>query len=78
MSNELVSNSLADEEWREYELEGGKIYRINNPQTLVYRVGGSTHRIVDGDGVVHLLPGPGYRDTVIRWKTREGLAKVAF
>jgi hypothetical protein len=78
MSNDLISNSLVDEEWREYELEGGKIYRINEPQTLVIRRGGTTHRIIDSAGVVHLLPGPGVRDTVIRWKVKEGQPKVGF
>jgi len=45
------------EGWREYEyLESGKIYRINNPETLFIKEGGTGHRIRDVEGVVHWCP----------------------
>jgi len=75
--NELVQQSLVLEEYREYDF-GGRVYRIYNPATLYYRKGGSTHRIVDASGVVHCLPGPGYRDCVLRWKNKDGQQPVSF
>lgn len=77
MKEDLVENSLAVELWREYDFEG-RVYRINEPVSLTYRKGGSTHRIVDKDGVCHCLPGPGYRGCVLRWKNRDGLHPVSF
>ncbi len=82
MSN-MISNDLSDEEWREYEFPVSDfdkkiVYRIHDPKTLFYRVGGSTHRVLDSAGVVHLLPGPGFRGCVIRWKPRNTTAPVAF
>lgn len=76
--SKLIEGDLSDEEWREYELGGGRVYRIHDPKTLYTREGGSTHRVLDQYGVVHLVPGPGYRDCVIRWKVREGRDPVAF
>ena len=61
---------LTVEEWREYDF-GGRVYRIDSPKELYYRHGGSTHRVVGVDGVVHCLPGPGYRDCVLRWKSKD-------
>jgi hypothetical protein len=81
MSDELKSGDLSDELWREYSLEsdfGTRVYRIDNPKTLYWRVGGSTHRVVDAAGVVHLLPGPGYRNCVIRWMPRDTSKPVTF
>lgn len=77
MTAELITNDLSAELWREYDL-GSRVYRIDNPQTLTVRVGGNTHRVVDSVGVVHLLPGPGYRGAVIRWKPRNPDAPVQF
>lgn len=64
---ELKENDLSAEAWREYEF-GDKVYRINNPSKLYYRVGGSTHRVLDQDGVVHCVPAPGFNGCVLRWK----------
>jgi hypothetical protein len=55
------------EEWREYDF-GGRIYRIDKPQTVHYRQGGSTHRVTDAEGIVHCVPAPGQGDCVLRWK----------
>lgn len=81
MADELKTGDLSDEAWREYDMEtdfGRRVYRIENPKTLHFRVGGSTHRIVDQAGVVHLVPGPGYRNCVIRWMPRDPAKPVAF
>ena len=78
----MITGDLRDEEWREYEMPDGNggtfVYRIANPVTLFLREGGSTHRVLDAQGIVHLLPGPGYRGTAIRWKPRNPEAPVAF
>lgn len=73
----LVEKSLTDEEWREYDY-GGRVYRIDRPQTLFYRPNGTTHRIVDSDGVAHCVPAPGYFGCVLRWKTFDGEPPVSF
>jgi hypothetical protein len=54
------------------------VYRITKPVTLFYRKGGSTHRVVDVEGVAHLVPGPGYRGCVIRWHNPVGTPRVNF
>jgi hypothetical protein len=33
--------------------------RVDNPREVFYRPGGETHRVVDKDGVVAILPAPG-------------------
>lgn len=79
MAEELIGPlDLSCEEWREYELAEGKVYRITSPKALYLRKGGNTHRVLDSAGVVHCIPGPGYRDTVLRWKNRDGLDPVQF
>ncbi len=65
--------SLKDEHWREYEflVEGDdqlRVYRIEKPVALYYRIGGTTHRVVDEDGVTHCVPTVGYLGCVLRWK----------
>lgn len=60
--------SLTDEEYREYDF-GGRLYRIDKPVALYYRVGGSTHRVVDSQGVTHCVPAPTTENAcVLRWK----------
>ncbi len=66
----LEKGSLADEVWREYDF-GGRIYRVNGPTEVYWRKGGSTHRVVDSEGVVHCVPAPGVVGCVLRWKTRD-------
>lgn len=55
------------EQWRRYNW-GERIYQIDRPIWVWYREGGSTHRVVDQDGIVHIVPGPGYRGCVITYK----------
>lgn len=68
---------ITDELYREYDFSG-RIYRINNPQTLYIREGGTTHRVVDSEGVVHCIPTVGERGTVLRWKTKDITTPVLF
>lgn len=77
MAEELIRKPLTDEVWREYDF-GGRVYRIENPVELAYRVDGTTHRVTDPNGVAHCLPMPGSGDCVLRWKSQEGKAAVAF
>lgn len=58
---------LTDELYREYDF-AGRVYRIEKPKSLYYRPGGTTHRIVDSDGVTHCIPAPGVDGCVLRWK----------
>ena len=55
------------EEWREYDF-GGRVYRIDAPESVQFRAGGDTHRVIDGDGIVHCVPASGVRGCVLRWK----------
>jgi len=71
--------SLRSEVWREYDLPGREQpYRIYNPQDLYFQEEGITHRVVDGEGIVHLLLAPTQRGVVLRWKNREGERAVNF
>jgi hypothetical protein len=55
------------EEWREYDF-GGRVYRIDNPVSVEFRRGSTTHRVTDAEGIVHCLPAPGHDGCVTRWK----------
>lgn len=65
---------ITTEEWREYDFvdyEGRlRTYRITNPLAFYYRIGGTTHRVVDTQGVVHCVSAPGQCGCVLRWKNR--------
>lgn len=73
----MLNKMNLNEEWREYVM-GNTVYRIDNPVTLYFRTGGSTHRVVDSSGIVHCLPGPGYHETAIRWKSNDPDTPVHF
>lgn len=73
----MVKGDLTDEEYREYDF-GTRVYRILSPLTLYISNGGTTHRILDSEGVVHCAPAPGYFNCVLRWKPKEGKDPVAF
>lgn len=47
---------VSTEEWREYQQADGSVYRIWFPVALYRRDGGTTHRVVDVSGVVHVVP----------------------
>jgi hypothetical protein len=73
----LQSFDISGEEWREYDF-AGRTYRINNPITLFYRPGGTTHRVVDSDNVAHCVPVPGAFGCVLRWLNKDTNKPVNF
>ena len=69
LSDDYIVKDISNERWREiYFLKTGKIYKISFPKTLIIRKGGSTHRVVDSDGIVHCYVAPELGETVIKWK----------
>lgn len=70
-------SDITDELWREYDF-GGRVYRIDEPQQLYVRVGGTTHRVLGSDGIVHCVPAPGVSGCVLRWQPKAGKPPVAF
>ena len=75
--SELTKGDLTDELWREYDW-GGRVYRIEAPVAVYMRAGGTTHRVVDSEGVVHCVPTVGHMGCVLRWKNKEGKGPVAW
>ncbi|MHC4296423.1 MAG: hypothetical protein ACYS7Y_03900 [Planctomycetota bacterium] len=74
----VTSGDITDELYREYDIPGRpEPYRINAPVKLFTRPGGTTHRVLDREGVIHCISFPG-NGTVLRWKPREGKDPVAF
>ncbi len=64
--------NISTERYREYVQADGTTYRIDNPVALYRREGGTTHRVVDVEGVVHCVPcGALHPAVVIRWKNRD-------
>ena len=83
MSEELIEKDISWEMWREYDflVDGGpfhRVYRIENPKKLFYRVGGTTHRVVDEFGVAHCVPAPGQQGCILRWQNLVGDKPVNF
>lgn len=71
---EIHLNGL--ELWRQYTFlsEHGPVeYLIEDPQIVIFRPDGSTHRVVDSEGVVHCVPTPGFHGCVLTWQTRDGM-----
>lgn len=77
MAAELTKSDVSTEQWREYDFNG-RVYRIDAPVTLYHRAGGECHRVVDADGIVHLVPSPGSNGCVVRWTNRPGEPEVVF
>jgi len=70
---------ISSEEYRTIIFPGlDAEYRIDHPVTLIIRKGGTTHRVVDENGEVHCYLDPSLGLTVIKWKSKEGEAPVAF
>lgn len=81
MSEDIIKGDLTKEEWREYEWgqpNARTTYRIGSPVTLFMRKGGTTHRVLDADGIVHLIPAPGQQGCVLRWKPKDATDPVQF
>ena len=64
---------ISSEEYREVVfMLNGSTYRIDNPITLFRRKGGTTHRVLDAQGMFHCYPAPeACCLTAIRWKNRD-------
>lgn len=77
MSGKLEKHDISGEQFREYDF-GGRVYGIRTPKTLYCRRGGSTHRVVDEDGLVHCVPAPGRDGCVLRWRPKNGEEPVWF
>ena len=67
MSDLKEYNLRGIEEWREYDFSG-RVYRITKPQKVMFRAGGTTHRVIDAEGIAHCVPAPGEQGCVLRWK----------
>lgn len=76
MSN-VEGRNINDEQAREYDFNG-RVYRIEEPSILYTRPGGTTHRVLDKSGVVHLVPAPGQFGCVVRWYPKNAQVPVAF
>ncbi len=65
---------IHDEEWREYDLEDGTTYRIEEPTDLLVRDSGE-HNVIDINNVVHYIPNT---FKIIRWKPFDGKRPIQF
>jgi|APSaa5957512622_1039677.scaffolds.fasta_scaffold425901_2 hypothetical protein len=67
----MKSYDISDEHWREYDIVGReKPYRIVAPVALFLREnGGTTHIIVDSEGISHCVPFAYGSGTVLRWSS---------
>ena len=77
--SDLIERDISTEEYREYELPD-RVYRIDSPKKLFTRDGGTTHRVVDFNNVVHCVPFPvvGNSTVVLRWKNFDSNKPVNF
>lgn len=73
----LKEYDISTERWREYDF-GGRVYRINKPKTLFLRLAGTTHRVLDFDGIVHCVPTVGVQGCVLRWENYDPDKPVNF
>ena len=70
MTDLIEKNLKGTELWREYEFGTSAdrfTYRILAPVTLWYHEGGTTHRVLDSEGVTHCVPAPGQNLCILRW-----------
>lgn len=75
----LEEFDISKEVYRTYDWPARSFpYRIENPVKLYIRPGGSTHRVVDNNGVVHCVPSVGVMGCVLRWKNRDPDKPVNF
>lgn len=71
----LEPKDVSAEAWREYDF-AGRVYRIDDPVALI--IGKTTHRIIDSNGIVHLVPAPGHCGCALRWLPRDSAKPVQF
>jgi hypothetical protein len=76
---DLIEIDLTSELWREYDIVGRpEPWRIEQPQKLFIRPGGTTHRVVDATGRVHCIPFGNDCATVLCWESRDSQRPVNF
>lgn len=73
----MNQDDISGEIWREYDF-GGRVYRIESPRRLYRRDGGTTHRVLDAEGIVHCVPAPGHGGCVLRWRPSDPTNPVQF
>lgn len=73
----LIERDISSEQWREVLMKDFSVI-IDKPVKLMYREGGSTHRVVTETGVVYCYPAPETGKAIITWKSKDGLPEVAF
>lgn len=71
---ELTEHKLEGVLWREYDL-GFRVYRIDRPVRFWTRKGGTTHRVQDATGVVHVVP---ITNAIIRYEKEAGVHPCQF
>jgi len=72
---------ISDEATRYYTFGTGPnryTHTVIQPRTLVFRAGGSTHRVIDADGVVHCVPAPGHHACVLTWVPKDPENPIQF
>lgn len=68
---DLFLDDLEGEDFREYDF-GDRTYKVDKPVGVYIRAGGSTHRVVDANGVVHCVKFCGDGGArVVRWKPKD-------
>lgn len=72
--NKLTEHKLEGVLWREYD-SGGRVYRVDRPVRFWTREGGTTHRVQDANGVVHIIPIEG---VIIRYAKEPGVDPCQF
>ena len=77
MSEGILRFDICDESWREYRY-ADQVVRIENPIYLYLKKGGTTHRILGGDGVMYCVPAVGVQGCFLRWKPKDMERPVAF
>jgi len=76
--SEYIKADISDEAWREVVLASGMTIRIDNPVTLIFRKGGSTHRVVDDKGEVYCYAAPETGQSILKWKSKNEDQPVQF
>lgn len=74
---EPTRHELPDYRWREYDFEG-RVYRIEKPVALCTTPNGTTHRVEDADGIMHIVPAVGHFGCVVRYAKTDGAPKTTF
>jgi hypothetical protein len=71
---ELKYKATDNELWREYrywDAQGVyRAYRINNPIRMFYYSGCTTHRVLDAEGLVHIVPAVSQGGCVMVYRPR--------